>query len=52
MSKANNRKLGNYKREKVVTGRLAVGEDDIRKIWRACLEELYNVDTERVSYSQ
>ena len=27
-------------------GRLAQGEDEVRKIWKKCFEDLYNIDTQ------
>ena len=46
VSKVNRGKVENSNRIKDVNGRLAQGEDTMRKIWRKYFEDLYNIDTQ------
>ena len=40
------RKVGSCGRIKDGNGRLAQGEDEMRKIWKEYFEDLYNIDTQ------
>ena len=37
-------KVESYKRIKEVNGRLALGKDEVRWIWKEYFEDLYNID--------
>ena len=39
-------KVESYSRIKDLSGRLAQGEDEVRMIWKAYFEDLYNIDTQ------
>ena len=43
VSKVNGRKVENFNRIKDGNGRLAQGEDEVRKIWKEYFEDLYNI---------
>ena len=45
MSKANGGKVDNSKRKKDGNGRLVLEEGEVRRIWKACYEDLYNINT-------
>ena len=46
VSKANGGKVENCNRIKYRNGRLALGYDEVRRIWKDCFEDLYNIDTQ------
>ena len=47
MSNAKGGKVGSCSRVKDGYGRLAQGEDEVRKIWKEHFEDLYNIDTQK-----
>ena len=45
MSNAKGGKVESCNRIKDGNGRLAQGDDEVRKIWKESFEDLYNIDT-------
>ena len=46
VSNAKRKKVESCSRVKDVNGRLAQGEDEMRKIWKEHFQDLYNIDTQ------
>ena len=46
MSNAKRGMVESSSRIKDRNGRLAQGEDEVRRIWKECFEDFYNIDTQ------
>ena len=45
---ANRGKVESYRRIKGVNGRLVLGEEELRRIWKDYFDDLYNTDKRRL----